>query len=83
MRLDMSVEQARDLDALLQASLREMSHEIAATDNAGYRSTLVARRGRLAEVRDLLQRQLDRGESTGVRVHDAVALEQDLAHPGG
>ena len=58
MRLEISTHQAHELKTLLDEALRELSHEIAATDNPAYRSQLLARRGSL----------------TGVAVAIAVAL---------
>ena len=38
MHLELTIEQAQALNRLLEQSLRELSHEIAATDNAEYRA---------------------------------------------
>jgi stress response protein YsnF len=50
MNLELTKEQAEELADLLDISLRNLSSEIADTDNRGYRAKLVARRERLAEV---------------------------------
>ena len=52
MKLDFDREQAEEVEALVAVSLRELSHEIAATDNASYRAQLVQRRNRLRAVKD-------------------------------
>ena len=54
MQLELSDEQARDLRELLEVGVSDLSHEIAATDNASYRSELTARRDRLASVAAIL-----------------------------
>jgi len=77
MHLDLTREQAEDLEALLSVSLSELSHEIAATDNAEYRAGLVARRERLHAVM----------EATAHLLVPASALPdtllRELARPGG
>jgi hypothetical protein len=79
MNLTLTREQADELQGVLQVALRELTHEIAATDNAGFRAALVARRARLAELNETLCRQLlvpatfdDGGD----------ALLRELARPG-
>jgi hypothetical protein len=47
-------DEAAEVVALVREELREMSHEIAATDNSRYRSLLVERRGLLLDVVDRL-----------------------------
>ncbi len=54
MELKITKEQAEHLEGLLDSYLRELSHEIAATDNPEYRKRLRARRTRLAEVAEAL-----------------------------
>jgi len=79
MNLILNHEQAEELQGLLALGLRDLTHEIAATDNAGYRASLLARRRCLHEVSDLLGRQLslpDMATDTG------EALERELAWPG-
>src|SRR5579872_5255762 len=44
MHVIMTGDQGAELHALVMESLREMSHEIAATDNSQYRARLLARR---------------------------------------
>ncbi|HET9078585.1 MAG TPA: dsRBD fold-containing protein [Acidimicrobiales bacterium] len=44
MHVTLNDEQAGELESLIRESLRDMSHEIAATDNSHYRARLVARR---------------------------------------
>jgi len=68
--------QAQELETLLGVSLRELSHEIAATENASYRSMLLTRRTRLEKVRDTLAGLL----AAEVKVPDELVRE--LAHPG-
>ena len=77
MNLEITDRQASELDALLDAAVRDLSYEIAATDNALYRRELLARRDRLAELAATLgplvrDRALD----------EAEALERELSHPG-
>lgn len=55
MELKLTKEQAEHLDSLLDSYLRELSHEITATDNPEFRAGLRARRARLAEVADALE----------------------------
>jgi hypothetical protein len=78
MKLVLTNEQAQELRALLEGSLRDMSHEIAATDNAVYRSGLFARRQLVSEIADQLGHLLV--EAAGP---DGEVLERELAHPGG
>jgi len=81
MNLAMSTSQADELQHLLESVLSEMSHEIAATDNAGFRAKLMARRTLLAdlehELRDLLAAAPERA---GEEAPDALVRE--LARPG-
>lgn len=77
MNLDMTDKQASDLDALLDAAVRDLSYEIAATDNAGYRAELMARRDRLVEVAAALH-PLVRARG----LEEAEAVERELSHPG-
>ncbi len=51
MTLQLSDEQAAELRSLLDAALRDLSHEIAATDNADFRSGLRQNREVLESVR--------------------------------
>ncbi len=79
MNLVLTDEEAAALHDLLQVALGELSHEIAATDNPGFRAELVGRRDRLLLVEGALSRQLlvpatfdDGGD----------ALTRELAWPG-
>lgn len=77
MNLEITDQQASEVDTLLEVSLRELSHEIAATDNGRYRAELVGRRDRLAEVAATL-RPLVRSRA----LEEAEAVERELSHPG-
>jgi hypothetical protein len=55
MNLELSADQARELHTLLDGVLGDLSHEIAATDNAEYRVKLRERRGLLSEIRNRLE----------------------------
>ncbi len=50
MRIELTDEEAMDLAELLRGALGELSTEIAATDNAGYRDRLRSRRVSLEAV---------------------------------
>lgn len=58
MELTLTTEQAEHLETLLDAYLKDLSHEITATDNPEFRVGLRTRRARLAEVADTLGRLL-------------------------
>jgi hypothetical protein len=75
-KLELTEEQAEELKALLEGALREMSHEIAATDNPEYRSALNGRRQILTAVADALQHPAETSS------HGADALTRELSHPG-
>jgi len=79
MQLSLSTEQALELRALLDETLREMSHEIAATDNAEFRVRLVERRRHLTEVSGVLHDLLrtETGSPVG-----AGRLLREIARPG-
>jgi hypothetical protein len=80
MNLALTTEQAEELEAVLGVALRELTHEIAATDNAGYRAELTARRSRLVEISERLGRQLlvpSTFDDDG-----AEALFREMAWPG-
>ena len=77
MNLEMTDRQASELDALLDAALRELGYEIAATDNPRHRAEIVARRDRLAEVAAALD-PLVRPRA----LEEAEAVERELSHPG-
>lgn len=79
MNLTLTAEQAEELQGVLQVTLRELTHEIAATDNASFRAALVCRRARVAELFDMVSQQMlvpltfdDGGD----------ALLRELARPG-
>ena len=76
MNLELTREQSWELHLLLAGALRELSHEIAATDNARYRSDLAARRQLLSDISDGL-------DQVAPRASEADAVERELAHPGG
>jgi hypothetical protein len=77
MNLEIGREQAEDLDGLLGVSIGELSHEIAATDNPGYRAQLVARRDRLTVFKGQLEHLL------APRAPVPGGLVRELARPGG
>ena len=77
MTLELSHEQASELAGLLDGALRDMSHEIAATDNAGYRSELMERRRLLNEVADALQAIVP-----SYSLEESEAVIRELSHPG-
>ena len=58
MNLELTAEQAEAVEVLLRQYLPELSHEIAGTDNAEYRSELTRRREGLVEVQEALVRLL-------------------------
>ncbi|HYA68472.1 MAG TPA: hypothetical protein VED63_07050, partial [Acidimicrobiales bacterium] len=60
MELQLSNEQAGELRSLLDATFRDLTHEISATDNAEYRAGLRGRRDLLATIRS----QLDEATET-------------------
>ena len=79
MNLALTDAEAEELHILLEQGLRDLSHEIAATDNALYRADLVERRrllasasGHLRDLRAVPVAATDTGE----------ALERELARPG-
>ncbi|HLN40836.1 MAG TPA: hypothetical protein VK215_00170 [Acidimicrobiales bacterium] len=79
MQLELTVEQAQELKTLLEQSLPELSHEIAATDNTVYRAGLNVYRDRLVEVTEALSRLL--AAAPGAQLPPAE-LVRELAHPG-
>jgi len=60
-------------------SSERLTHEIAATDNAGYRASLQQQRQVLAEVGESLGRMLS---SAPADAEGVAAIERELAHPG-
>ncbi len=84
MELKLTREQAAHLEDLLDAYLRELSSEITATDNPGYRAGLRARQANLAEVADALRLLVRSAPAKPERVSPALwELELEQAHPGG
>jgi len=79
MQLELTMEQAQQLKTLLEQSLPELSHEIAATDNTQYRAELNAYRDRLVEVTEALSRLLAAAPGEPPR---STELVRELAHPG-
>ena len=79
MQLELTMEQAQQLKTLLEQSLPEMSHEIAATDNTLYRAELNAYRDRLVEVTEALSRLLAAAPGAPPA---STELVRELAHPG-
>jgi len=77
--LDLTGEQAQALSTLLEQSLPELSHEIAATDNAAYRADLIAHRAHLADVTKTISRLLTAQGASPL----PKKLVRELAHPGG
>ena len=55
MKLELTDDQGAELRILLDTALRDLSHEIAATDNADYRAGLRDRRDTLAAIRHELE----------------------------
>lgn len=82
--LVLTVAQAQELASLLEVSQRDMSSEIADTDNPEYRAQLKTRRRLLVEVSDMLK-----GLLAGPEQQDQLLggkpeeLMRELAHPGG
>jgi hypothetical protein len=84
MNLELTKEQAEELADLLDISLRNLSSEIADTDNREYRAKLVARRGRLAEMAAALGALLrPDGPLLESLERAPESLEQELSHPAG
>jgi hypothetical protein len=79
MKLELTREQAQEVELLLGQSLGDLSHEIAATDNAHYRAGLVARRHRLEEVTGALGRLLLAEPAAPAEPRELV---RELTHPG-
>jgi hypothetical protein len=55
MQLTLTPDQASDLAEILTETLRDMSHEIAATDNAHYRAGLLDRRRRIQSIEEMVR----------------------------
>ena len=58
MKLELTTDQAQELENLLGMCLPDLSSEIADTDNPEYRAGLRARRDRLSEIAETLSRLL-------------------------
>jgi len=83
MHLELTIEQAQALNRLLEQSLRELSHEIAATDNAEFRADLSAYRDCLVEVTEALSPLLTEAPGTSnTPPGSARVFVRDLAYPG-
>jgi len=84
MKLDITTEQAYEMRELLGQTLRDMSHQIAATENPEDRAKLTTRRRSLTQMAEAVDGLLvvDAG-STGTISTDAEELVRELAHPGG
>jgi hypothetical protein len=80
MNLELTPEQAEALEILLEQCLPELSHEIADTDNAEYRSKLTRRREGFVVVQKALARLL--ASPAFPHKSEAEGLERELAHPG-
>ena len=81
MHLQLSDDQARELDALLESTLGDLSYEIAASDNPRFRSALTERRRLLLGLDNHLKAVISAdGEGSEVA---PVLLIEELAHPGG
>ena len=81
MLLELTMEQAQALNKLLEQSLRELSHEIAATDNAEFRADLSKYRDRLVAIAGALSSLLT--EAPGVSPPASVpGFVRELAYPG-
>lgn len=81
MDLALTPAQARELEGLIASGLRDLSHEIADTDNPEFRRDLTLRRQSLIEVGAALVTLLQvAGMGTGP---DASPLAREVAHPGG
>jgi hypothetical protein len=65
MQVTLSTEQAEELQALVAETVRDMSHEIAATDNAEFRAGLIARRRTLEAVARSLEMTTEGDQAAG------------------
>ena len=81
MDLALTPAQARELEGLIASGLRDLSHEIADTDNPEFRRDLTLRRQNLIEVGATLVTLLQAaGMATGP---GSSPLAREVAHPGG
>ncbi len=67
MLLELTEEQVTELAALLQETLRELSHEIADTENARYRTGLLERRRVLQELAGMVTQAEGVKDAGGVK----------------
>ena len=79
MNLVLSTEEADELRAVLQVALRELSHEIAATEHPAFRARLVERRNLLVGLEATLGQQM---LVPSVFDDGGDALVRELARPG-
>lgn len=75
MNLNLTDPQAEELDRVLQGALGDLSHEIAATDNARYRAKLIARRKVLDSIAAQVQPGTWFGGPEGSEDHRAWIVE--------
>jgi hypothetical protein len=75
MNLELNQQQASEVDSLIGSALRDMSHEIAATDNSQFRAQLVARRNVLRAVADALRPHL--GDRQSAQAEASLGAESD------
>ena len=68
MHVNLTDDQVDELQSVLQSTIKEMSHEIADTDNSLYRAGLLERRDQLQEVASSL-RPLHEGDAPPARAH--------------
>lgn len=79
--LTLTPAQARELEGLIASGLRDLSHEIADTENPEYRRDLTLRRQNLIEVGATLITLL---QAAGVGTGPGNSpLAREVAHPGG
>ena len=84
MNLRLTREQADDLAGLLAMCLRDLSAEIADTDNPDFRGELKARRDRLAQVTEELRGLLGAGTAaSGTNLGPPEELEGEQPHSWG
>ncbi len=84
MNIQLTKEQVEDINTLLEGSLRDLSEEIAGTDNAAYRRVLKARRDRLSDAAHALRSVLELSiDEHGTVLLPSRELMAERAHPGG
>jgi hypothetical protein len=77
--LMLTTKQAEEVHDVLTTSLRDLTHEIVATDNAGYRAQLQDKRRALVEVHGVIGKLL---ASPVPATDGGEALVRELARPG-